>query len=258
MGYGIEWMDAVALWVASLPGAVRPRHRFRHRAAFSCHRGPVVIGSSRRRCAGAARCSRSWRDLGGAHAACRTFLLPPTGGHLRCAAPTASSRSITPAATLSRSSEWLAADADGRDVTTARLARASPAIRPAASANSVTARLVAYDAPDAFEEDCRHAPSCRDAARCAARLCGDRDRTQLWRERGALALRRDGSGFAIESARPPNFDRPWAPHRRAGFAQFRDTDEPVSSASRRPAARCHAAEDIEADPRDAAIPARRN
>jgi hypothetical protein len=34
---------------------------------------------------------------------------------------------------------------------------------------------------------------------------------RLWRERGALALRRDGPGFVIESARPPNFDRPRAP-----------------------------------------------
>jgi hypothetical protein len=25
-------------------------------------------------------------------------------------------------------------------------------------------------------------------------------------------LRRDGAGFVIDSARPPNFDRPWAPN----------------------------------------------
>jgi competence protein ComEC len=34
---------------------------------------------------------------------------------------------------------------------------------------------------------------------------------KLWRERGALALRRDGSGFVLESARAQGFDRPWAP-----------------------------------------------
>ena len=37
----------------------------------------------------------------------------------------------------------------------------------------------------------------------------------LWRQRGALVLRRNGSGldadFVIDSARPRNFDRPWAP-----------------------------------------------
>jgi hypothetical protein len=34
----------------------------------------------------------------------------------------------------------------------------------------------------------------------------------LRRERGALALRRTASGFSIDSARSPNFDRPWSPH----------------------------------------------
>ncbi|MGB3746146.1 MAG: hypothetical protein WBD11_16715, partial [Xanthobacteraceae bacterium] len=37
----------------------------------------------------------------------------------------------------------------------------------------------------------------------------------LWRQRGALALRRqqgaNGVDFAIDSARPKNFDRPWSP-----------------------------------------------
>jgi hypothetical protein len=44
---------------------------------------------------------------------------------------------------------------------------------------------------------------------CAAQVIG----RSLLRERGALALRRTGSGFAMDSARPPNFDRPWAPQR---------------------------------------------
>jgi len=49
----------------------------------------------------------------------------------------------------------------------------------------------------------------RDApSDCAATVIG----RSLWRARGALALRRDGSGFVIDSARPPNFDRPWAPN----------------------------------------------
>jgi competence protein ComEC len=46
---------------------------------------------------------------------------------------------------------------------------------------------------------------------CAAAVIG-RD---VWRKRGALALRRDGSSFVIEGTRPPNYDRPWAPAQRA-------------------------------------------
>jgi hypothetical protein len=33
----------------------------------------------------------------------------------------------------------------------------------------------------------------------------------MWRRRGALTLRRNGSDFVVNSARSPNFDRPWAP-----------------------------------------------
>ena len=33
----------------------------------------------------------------------------------------------------------------------------------------------------------------------------------VWRARGAVALRRSGTDFVIDSARPKNFDRPWAP-----------------------------------------------
>ncbi len=74
-------------------------------------------------------------------------------------------------------------------------------------------RLVSYVlAPDAFKEDCRRAAvivATRDEPPdCAATMIG----RSLWRERRALALRRDGgAGFFVESTRPPNFDRPWAP-----------------------------------------------
>ena len=42
---------------------------------------------------------------------------------------------------------------------------------------------------------------------CAAKVIGPR----TWHDRGALVVRRDGDGFAIDFARPKNSDRPWAP-----------------------------------------------
>jgi competence protein ComEC len=75
-------------------------------------------------------------------------------------------------------------------------------------------RVVSYAfAPDAFEEDCRRAAiivATRDAPPdCDATVIGRKQ----WREQGALALYRNrgGRGFAIEPARPLNYDRPWAP-----------------------------------------------
>jgi len=94
-------------------------------------------------------------------------------------------------------------------------------------------RLVSHAlTPDAFEEDC-----CRGAVivatrdeppDCAAMVIG----RSLWRERGAIALRRDGAGFVIESTRPPNFDRPWAP--RPARSTGSDTAANPPAATRAP------------------------
>jgi len=78
---------------------------------------------------------------------------------------------------------------------------------------------------------------------CRAQVIG----RALWRERGALALRRTGSGFVIDSARPPNFDRPWAPQR----LRAADTANATTAQSAAPRAMPRDAtprqDDIEAD-----------
>jgi competence protein ComEC len=74
--------------------------------------------------------------------------------------------------------------------------------------------------PEAYEEDCARtalvvASGGEPPADCRSIVIA---RT-LWRQRGALALRRTGSDqranhgadFVIDSARPRNFDRPWSP-----------------------------------------------
>jgi competence protein ComEC len=108
--------------------------------------------------------------------------------------------------------EWLAADADGRDVHDPSLGNGIACDPSGCIGKLADGRLVSHAlAPDALEEDCERAVlivTARDTPPgCAATVVG-RD---LWRSRGALALRRDGSGFVMESARPPNYDRPWAP-----------------------------------------------
>jgi hypothetical protein len=52
-------------------------------------------------------------------------------------------------------------------------------------------------------------------ANCQAKVI----RSALWRERGALALRRNGADFVIDSARMKNFYRPWAPNWVAARAE---------------------------------------
>ena len=56
MGYGIEWMDWVALWVASLPGAYGRIALFGTGPLLFATAGLLLMGLLKTRCAGAARC----------------------------------------------------------------------------------------------------------------------------------------------------------------------------------------------------------
>jgi hypothetical protein len=67
-----------------------------------------------------------------------------------------------------------------------------------------------------------------------------------WRTRGALALYRTPGGFAVESARPMNFDRPWSPSRHAVAALPAESLSAVPSRSP-PRDATPQPEDVEAD-----------
>ena len=213
MGYGIEWMDAVALLGREPAGRVRSRHRVRHRAAAARDRGAAADLSAQDAAALERRGVRRARDRRcGAHAGRRTFWLPPTGAPFAVRGADGRLAFHRNGGDTFAMHEWLAADADGRDVADPRLGEGIACDPSGCIGKLADGRLVSYAlAPEALEEDCRRAAvvvATRDAPPdCAATVIG----RSLWRERGALALRRDGSGFVIESARPANFDRPWAP-----------------------------------------------
>ncbi len=226
MGYGIEWMDAIALWVTSLPGA------FGRVTSFGT--GPLLLATAGLLLIGLLKTPLRWSGVAFVIAAIivaartpvpdilvaadgRTFAVRGADGKLaihHTGGDTFATR------------EWLAADADGRDPSDKALG-AGIACDPSGCIGLLDdRRLVSYViAPDAFEEDCRHAAiivATRDAPPdCDAKVIGRHD----WREHGALALYRNGSGFVIESTRPPNFDRPWAPRAppRAASAPSQDT-----------------------------------
>jgi competence protein ComEC len=226
MDYGIEWMDAIALWVTSLPGA------FGRVTSFGT--GPLLLATAGLLLIGLLKTPLRWSGVAFVVAATivaartpvpdilvaadgRTFAVRGADGKLaihHTGGDTFATR------------EWLAADADGRDPSDKALG-AGIACDPSGCIGMLDdRRLVSYViAPDAFEEDCRHAAiivATRDAPPdCDAKVIGRHD----WREHGALALYRNGSGFVIESTRPPNFDRPWAPRAppRAASAPSQDT-----------------------------------
>ena len=109
--------------------------------------------------------------------------------------------------------DWLVADGDTRDAHDSSLRQGIGCDPSGCIGTLADGAIVAYAVePEAFEDDCSRAAvilAVHDdpPPGCAATVI----KRETWYDRGALALRRDGAGFVIESARPQNYDRPWAP-----------------------------------------------
>jgi competence protein ComEC len=248
MGYGIEWMNMVALWVASLPGAVG------HVTTFGT--GPLLLATAGLLVIGLFKTPLRWSGLAlaalgivWAASAPRPDVLLAGDGR------TFAVRGADGLLTFHHSGgdtfaikEWLAADADARDYHDRKLGQGIACDAAGCIGKLADGALVAYDLkPDAFEEDCRRAAlimTTRNAPPdCAAQVIG----RSLLRERGALALRRTGSGFTIDSARPPNFDRPWAPRRLRAADTANPTPAPPAASRAMPRDATPRQDDIEAD-----------
>jgi competence protein ComEC len=212
MGYGIDWMDTVALWVASLPGAVGRMHAF--------GTGPLLLGTAGIVIVCLLKTPLRW--IGGivGAIAClwavstprpdvlvaadgRSFAMRDASGQLvitRTGGDTFATR------------EWLAADGDARLVNDPGIGKGIACDTAGCIGKLADGRLIALaKMPEAFEEDCIRAAiivAQRDPPPDCAAFVIDR---KLRREHGALALRRGESGFIVEAARPQGFDRPWAP-----------------------------------------------
>jgi competence protein ComEC len=221
MGYGIEWMNAVGLWVASLPGA------YGRVTLFGA--GPLLLATTGLLIIGLLKTPLRWTGalplvlavVGAAFtlppdvliaADGRTFAVRGADGRLafhHVGGDTFGTR------------EWLAADADDRNVHDQNLGQGITCDPSGCIGKLADGALVSYVlAQSAFEEDCRLAALIvatrgDPPADCQATVIG----RALWRQRGALALRRgrteqgaaQADGFIVTSARPQNFDRPWSP-----------------------------------------------
>jgi competence protein ComEC len=211
MGYGLDWMIAVALWVTSLPGAMG------RMAAFGV--GPLLLGTaglvvlcllkSRLRYGGAALLMAAivWA-IGTPQP---DVLVAPNGEAV--AVRTAAGRlSIFKSGSDTFAiGMWLAADADGRQAKDKALGNGLSCDGAGCIGRLADGSIVAISRTNqALEEDCRRAAvvvSARTApADCEALLIN----RKAWERHGALALRRVAQGWEIEAARPDGYARPWA------------------------------------------------
>ncbi len=212
MGDGLQWMIDVALWVASLPGAVGRVTAFGTGALLVITAGMLVVCLLRTplRWIGALILALGivWAvrtplpdvlvaqgaDLVGVRTAGGNFSIIKKGGD---------SFAVR---------EWLAADADPRTSGDPGLAQGVSCDEIGCIARLADGTIVSLaTAAEAYEDDCRLAGLIVTAHRappeCAAQVI---DRT-LRARTGALALRRIGNQWEITPARPDGYDRPWAP-----------------------------------------------
>ncbi len=211
MGEGIGWMVNVALWVASLPGAVG------RVSAFSV--GPLLLGTSGLVVICLLKTPMRW---------CGVVLIVVAGlWAVRTPQPdilvandgqTIGVRGSDGRLSIHKAGndafaarEWLAADGDARLPTDPTLKEKIVCDEAGCIARLLDGRLVAFAlSAEAFAEDCERATvvvTPREAPiACPATVI---DRKRL-RANGALTLTRAGDGWDIAAARPPGHDRPWA------------------------------------------------
>ena len=232
MGLGIDWMIAVTRWVADLPGAIGRMAAFGIGPLIAASIGIVLLGLLRTplRWSGAVVLGLSvvW-----ALAVPQPDILISADGHnVGVRGPDGRLHLMRTAKDAFLLKEWLAADADPRLPTDASLAdgvSCDPAgcVTPMAGGGLIALTLQ----PEALAEDCERTallvtarqapPSCSSSV-----MSGDR-----LREQGATALRRAGSGFAVDAVKPRGADRPWSPN-PAGVAETETAQAPKPAAPR--------------------------
>src|SRR5665213_2048535 len=210
MGYGITWMDDVALWVTSLPGAVG---RLR---AFGT--GPLLLATAAILLLCLLRTPLRWSGAVLALIASLWAVSTPlpdvlVSGDGQAAAIRGGDGKL---AVLHGTrdnfaiKEWLAADGDARTPKDPGLSNGVLCDAAGCIGRLKDGRLASIAlSVEAFAEDCMRAAvvvSARESPGPCASTLVDR---KIWRDKGALGLRWIGDHFELSAARPPDEQRPW-------------------------------------------------
>jgi competence protein ComEC len=212
MGLGIDWMIAVALWVASLPGSVGRMSAFGVGPLLLCSAGLILVCLLRSPLRWTGALLMAVASLWAIRVPLPDVLISGDG-QVVAVRNTAGTLSVLKTGNDAFSvREWLAADADARNPKDKTLTEGVLCDAIGCATRLLDGRFVvlSFNA-EALAEDCEKAAlvvSPREAAVACVAMLVDRKR---WRQTGALSLRRDQNGFAIEPVRPAGTDRPWAP-----------------------------------------------
>jgi len=224
MGVGIDWMIAVAQWVAGLPGAVGRIASFGTLPLIAASIGIILMGLLRTplRWSGALvlAASIAWAVM----VPQPDILISADGHNIGVRGRDGHLHLMRAGKDAFLIREWLAADADARAASDASLADGVSCDDAGCVAGLADGGLVAQSLrADALADDCVRAVLVvtprQPAGDCAASMI---DQERL-RRQGALAIRRTAKGFAVEAVKPRGSDRPWAP----AIAGEGDLDAPL-------------------------------
>jgi competence protein ComEC len=211
MGLGLDWMIAVALWVAHLPGAVGRIQAF--------GTGPLLLGPMGILLICLLRTPLRLSGAAVVAAACvwaattprQDVLIAADGRAAAVRGPDGRLSILVNMRDAFAIKEWLAADADPRDPKDTSLQNGVTCDAIGCIGHLPDGRLVSFARSlEALAEDCTRAVvvvSSREAKSPCAAILVDR---KVWRDKGALALRLTGSHFEETAARPTGLERPWA------------------------------------------------
>jgi competence protein ComEC len=212
MGIGIDWMIVVTQWVANLPGAVGRMAAFGIGPLLAASGGIILMGLLRTplRWSGAVVLLASIVWAVGVRQP--DILISGDGHHVAVRGRDGRLHLMHSAKDAFLTKEWLAADADARDVADASLADGVSCDDAGCVTEAAAGALVAQALrADALGDDCERAAlvvTARQPPRdCAASVID----TARLRRQGALALWHKADGFAVDAVRPRGFDRPWSP-----------------------------------------------
>ncbi|MBR0839631.1 ComEC family competence protein [Bradyrhizobium liaoningense] len=232
MGIGIDWMIAVSRWVAALPGAVGRIPAFGIAPLVAASLGIIVMGLLRTPLRWSGALVLIGAIAWGLSVRQPDILIAGDGASVAVRGGDGRLHVIRAGKDSFLLKEWLAADADPRDAATASLADGVSCDEAGCVTPLADGRLVGLALRiDALADDCSRAAlvvTARPApADCAAMVV---DRQRLTRQ-GALALTRNGDGFAVQPVRARGADRPWSPA-AAGEGDFSGNLAPRAAAPR--------------------------
>ncbi len=212
MGIGIDWMNAVAQWVAALPGSVGHMAAFGDGSLIAASLGIILMGLLRTplRWLGALVLALA---IGRALVAKQPDILIAGDGHsVAVRGGDGRLHLIETRKDAFLVKDWLAADADPRSASDVSLGDGmscddAGCVMPLAGGRLVALALRA----EALSDDCSRAAlvvTVKAASPDCSAVVVDRERL---RRQGALALFREGDGLTLQAVKPRGANRPWSP-----------------------------------------------